>query len=239
MGASNAIWNTEGTTKREAVREMFGQIAPRYDLLNSLISFKRHHRWRAHATSLLSLKPGGKALDVCCGTGDFQKPLRDAVGASGVVIGLDFSAPMLEVGKKKGVPSDALILADACRIPISSSAFDGVSVGWGIRNVPDIDLAHREIARVLQPGGRFVSVDMAIPRNGFIRLMSRFVGGAIMPALGSLFGFRDAYTYLPKSTEKFWTREQLAESMTRAGFKDCGWRDLMFGNVCVHWGTKA
>ena len=239
MGASNAIWNTEGSAKREAVREMFGRIAPRYDLINSLMSFHRHGRWRALATSLLQLKPGDRALDVCCGTGDFQKPLRQVVTESGTVIGLDFSAPMLEIGKKKGVPADSLILADACRLPIASDAFDGVSVGWGIRNVPDIDMAHREIARVLRPGGRFVSLDMAIPRNAIVRLGSSFVCGTVMPALGSLFGFREAYTYLPKSTEKFSSRDQLIESMKRAGFKDCGWKDLMFGNVCVHWGTKA
>ena len=239
MGASNAIWNTEGTAKREAVREMFGRIAPKYDLINSLISFRRHKRWRTLATSLLQLKPGDRALDVCCGTGDFQKPLRSAVKDSGIVIGLDFSAPMLEVAQQKGMPADELLLADACNLPISSESFDGVSVGWGIRNVPDIDRAHREIARVLRKGGKFVSLDMAIPRNGFIRSISHAVTGTMMPGIGSLFGFKDAYTYLPKSTEKFMSRDQLVESMQHAGFADCGWRDLMFGNVCMHWGTKA
>lgn len=239
MGASNAIWNTEGAAKREAVREMFGRIAPRYDLINSLISFRSHRRWRALATSLLQLKPGDRALDVCCGTGDFQKPLRQAVTESGTVIGLDFSAPMLQIGLQKAVPADALLLADACRLPIASSAFDGVTVGWGIRNVPDIDQAHREIARVLKSGGKFVSLDMAVPKNALMRAGSRVFTAKIMPVIGSLFGFKDAYTYLPKSTEKFMTRDELVDSMKRAGFKDCGWKDLMFGNVCLHWGTKS
>jgi demethylmenaquinone methyltransferase/2-methoxy-6-polyprenyl-1,4-benzoquinol methylase len=239
MGASNAIWNTEGTAKRDAVRDMFGRIAPRYDLLNTLLSFRLHHRWRAYATSLLKLRPGDKALDVCSGTGDFVEPLRKAVGVKGVVVGLDFCAPMLEVGLKKGVPADGLVLADASNLPIASSVFDGVSVGWGMRNVPDIDLAHREIARVLKSGGRFVSLDMAVPRNGFVRGVSRFFSVGVIPRLGSMFGFKEAYTYLPKSTELFATREKLVDSMTRAGFKDCGWKDLMSGNVCLHWGTKA
>ena len=236
---SNAIWDAEGTAKREAVREMFGRIAPRYDLINSLISFRRHSRWRALATSLLQLKPGDRALDVCCGTGDFQKPLRKAVGTNGTIIGLDFSAPMLEIGQQKHVPADALLLADACRLPIASESFDGVTVGWGIRNVPDIDQAHREIARVLRPGGRFVSLDMAVPRNNLIRSVSHVVTNTMMPSIGSIFGFKDAYTYLPKSTDKFMSRNELIESMQRAGFKECRWKDLMFGNVCIHWGIKA
>jgi demethylmenaquinone methyltransferase/2-methoxy-6-polyprenyl-1,4-benzoquinol methylase len=239
MGTNNAIWNTEGAAKREAVREMFGKIAPRYDFINSLLSFRRHGQWRRYGTDMLQLKPGDRALDVCCGTGDFESPLRKAVTASGVIIGLDFSAPMLEIGQRKQVPADALILADACQLPVRSETFNGVSVGWGIRNVPDIDRAHREIARVLKPGGRFVSLDMAVPRNGFIRRVSHAVTGFAMPTIGSMFGFKDAYTYLPKSTEKFLTRDQLVSSMESAGFVDCGWKDFMFGNVCLHWGTKA
>ncbi len=239
MGAGNAIWNAEGATKREAVREMFGRIAPRYDLLNSFMSFRGHHRWRRSAVGKLQLQPGNKALDVCCGTGDFQMPLRRAVGTSGKVLGLDFSLPMLQVGQQKHVPADALLLADACRLPAASAAFDGVTVGWGIRNVPDIDQAHKEIARVLRNGGRFVSVDMAIPRNGFTRSIAKFMTGNFLPALGSLFGFKEAYTYLPKSTEKFLSREELVDSMQRAGFENCGWKDFMFGNICMHWGTKA
>jgi len=239
MGASNAIWNTEGAAKREAVRAMFGRIAPRYDLLNTLMSMRLHGRWRAYATSLLNLKPGDRALDVCSGTGDFLAPLREAVGPSGMVLGLDFCAPMLEVGQKKNVPADKLILADACRLPIASASVNGVTVGWGIRNVPDIDLAHREVVRVLKPGGRFVSLDMAVPRNAIVRFGSSIVCGKLLPALGSMFGLKEAYTYLPKSTEKFFSRDQLIDSMQRAGLKDCGYKDLIFGNVCLHWGTKA
>lgn len=239
MGASNAIWNTEGNAKREAVREMFGRIAPRYDLMNGLMSLRMHNRWRAYATSLLQLQPGDQALDICCGTGDFIQPLRKAVSSTGAVIGLDFCLPMLEIAGEKAVPTDALLLADACNLPIASSAFNGVTVGWGIRNVPDIDKAHLEIARVLRPGGRFVSLDTAIPRNPVIKGLSSIFCGKIVPAIGSLMGQRDAYTYLPKSTERFWSREMLVESMQRAGFVDCGYKDLMLGNICIHFGRKG
>lgn len=239
MAVGDAIWEAEGREKRAAVQAMFGRIAPSYDLLNSLISFRLHGRWRGYAASLLNLKPGDTALDVCCGTGDFVGPLRRLVGAQGSVVGLDFCAPMLAVARQKGVRADSLVLADACCLPVADGSVDGVTVGWGIRNVPDLDLAHREIARVLRPGGRFVSIDMASPRNGLVRRVSTWMFNTMVPRLGSLFGQREAYTYLPKSTQRFSTREELIDSMQRAGLVKCGWKDLMLGNVCVHWGERA
>ncbi len=233
-----AIWQAEGVQKRAAVRDMFGEIAPTYDLLNSLISFRLHHRWRAFAVRQLQLKPGGRALDVCCGTGDFMRPLRRAVTKSGEVFGVDFCLPMLEIAQKKGVPG-SVGLGDACRLPIQTATLDAVSVGWGIRNVPDIDQAHREIARVLKPSGWFVSLDMARPRNRMVRSVSEWMFNRLVPRLGSLFGKTQAYTYLPKSTQKFMSRDELSSSMTKAGFADVAHQDLFLGNVCVHWGRKA
>jgi demethylmenaquinone methyltransferase/2-methoxy-6-polyprenyl-1,4-benzoquinol methylase len=131
-----------------------------------------------------------------------------------------------------------LALADACVLPIRSDSFDGITVGWGIRNVPDIDAAHMEIARALKPGGRFVSLDMARPRNAAVRAVSEFVFNTLVPRLGSIFGKTEAYTYLPKSTQRFWTREQLEASMSRAGLVEVGHRDLFFGNICLHFGRK-
>jgi demethylmenaquinone methyltransferase/2-methoxy-6-polyprenyl-1,4-benzoquinol methylase len=235
--AEKTPWQAEGEEKREKVRQMFAEIAPRYDLVNSLMSFSRHRHWRAFAVSVLNLSQGDRALDVCSGTGDFIAPLRKAVGDPGSVAGLDFCLPMLEIAKKKGVPG-SLLEGDACRLPIRDASVNAVSVGWGIRNVPDIDAAHREMARVLKPGGRLVSVDMAKPRNPIVRLGSKLVGRGLLPLLGSIFGARKAYTYLPKSTEKFLSRQELRESMERAGLKDVRWKDFMFGNICIHWGTK-
>lgn len=176
-------------------------------------------------------------LDLCCGTGDFLSPLRQAVGPQGTLLGLDLSEQMLGVAEKKlGEP---LAQADACSLPVRNGTFDAVTVGWGIRNVPDQDQAHREIARVLRSGGRFVSVDMARPGSALMRAASEFLFHRAVPLLGAVFGKREAYTYLPKSTERFMDREQLAESMRRAGFVEVGWRDFMFGNICMHWGTKS
>lgn len=216
---------------------MFANIAPTYDLLNSLLSMRLHHRWRSFAVGRLDLKPGGTAIDVCSGTGDFMRPLRRAVGATGHVVGLDFCLPMLEFARRKGAQGH-LGLGDACRLPVASESADGASVGWGIRNVPDVDEAHREMFRILRHGGRFVSLDMAQPRNRLVRSVSRWVCGRFIPGLGSLFGKSRAYTYLPKSTERFMSRDELAASMRRAGFQDIGSKDLFLGNICVHWGTK-
>lgn len=234
---SEAVWQAEGGQKRAAVQQMFADIAPTYDLLNSLMCFRLHHRWRRFAVSRLQLKSGARALDVCCGTGDFMRPLREAVGPAGTVAGVDFCLPMLSMAQKKAIPG-GLALGDACSLPVQGSQFDAVSVGWGIRNVPDIDAAHRELFRVLKPGGRFVSLDMARPRNPLFRAASEWTFHTLVPFLGRLFGKTEAYTYLPKSTERFKSREDLAASMTSAGFTEVGHRDLFFGNICVHWGRK-
>lgn len=235
--AANQPWNTEGREKRAAVQDMFAQIAPRYDLINGLMSFSQHHRWRRAAVESLRLQPGGRALDVCCGTGDFILPLAQKVGPKGVVLGLDFCLPMLELAQPKVEPS-SVGLGDACQLPVLSESVNAVSVGWGIRNVPDIDQAHREAFRVLKSGGRFVSVDMAKPKNKLLRSLSTFAFNTMVPFLGALFRRKTAYAYLPKSTEKFMGREQLSESMRKAGFVDITTRDFMLGNICMHAGKK-
>lgn len=229
------IWLAQGSEKRAAVRDMFDGIAPSYDLLNSILSLRLHRRWRAFAVRLLDLEKGDRALDLCCGTGDFMTPLEKKLGAD-KVLGLDFSIPMLKIAKKKR--HVRLAAGDACRLPVRSASLDAVTVGWGIRNVPEPDRAHEEISRVLKPGGRFISLDMARPRNPVLGAISRVIFGGVIPLIGGLFGKRKAYTYLPQSTRRFLSREELCESMRRAGFVDVGWRDMFFGNICLHWGRR-
>lgn len=234
--AHSPIWQTDGADKREAVRRMFGDIAPHYDLVNFLMSLSMHGRWRRAAVATLDLHEGDAALDVCCGTGDFMSELRRAVGTQGRVFGVDFCRPMLEVARSKGV--GPVGLGDACELPIRSETVDAVTVGWGIRNVADIDKAHSEIHRVLKPGGRFASIDMARPRNRWMRGICETVCWKIVPWLGSVIGRCEAYTYLSESTRRFWTREELKSSMERAGLSEVGFRDLCFGNICIHYGKK-
>ena len=158
-------------------------------------------------------------------------------GRVGVLAPSDrLSTPPLPLPRGRG--SD-LALGDACRLPLASSTFDAVSVGWGLRNVPDLDAALHEAARVLRTQGRFVSLDMARPRNSLVRWTAEFSLRRVLPLLGRLLGLKeDAYAYLPESTLRFASRETLAAAMERAGFVDVAHRDLMLGNLCVHWGRK-
>jgi demethylmenaquinone methyltransferase/2-methoxy-6-polyprenyl-1,4-benzoquinol methylase len=234
--ADKAPWEAQGNEKRETVRRLFAEIAPSYDFLNGVMSLSLHHRWRRAAVRKLGLKPGDLALDLCCGTGDFMRPLRQAVGPDGVVFGLDFCEPMLQIAARKNLGS--LAIADACVLPVSDAKASSVTVGWGIRNVSDIDQVHREIARVLKPGGRFASLDMAKPRNRLVRWVAGKFLTTGLPLLGGLFRQKAAYAYLPQSTERFWSREELSASMERAGLVRVGWKDYLFGNVCLHWGEK-
>jgi demethylmenaquinone methyltransferase/2-methoxy-6-polyprenyl-1,4-benzoquinol methylase len=236
---SKPLWMTEGDEKRARVKGMFAQLASRYDLLNSLFCFRLHYRWRTIAVEKLCLQAGDQVVDVCSGTGSFIAPLFEKVGVKGTVLALDFCVPMLQIAFRRESARARFAAADALALPVASGSFDGFSVGWGIRNIVDIDAAHREAYRVLKPEKRFVSVDMAQPRNAAIRWISRMLFATVVPMIAGLFGHGAAYMYLPKSTEKFKSREELAESMQRAGFSQVEWQDLMFGNVCVHWGLKV
>lgn len=230
--ASRPPWELSGDAKRERVRSLFAAITPTYDLMNSVMSLRLHHRWRRAAVRLLHLEPGARVLDLCCGTGDFAFPLRRAVGAGGVVVGLDFAEPMLKRARAKGAPMTPA-LGDACAVPFADASFDAVAVGWGLRNVPDLDACLVEAHRVLKPGGRLVSVDMALPTAAVPRAFALLVHRALIPALGFLVGNREAYTYLPRSTERFDSPEALAERMERHGFRNPVVRRLFMGNIAI------
>jgi demethylmenaquinone methyltransferase / 2-methoxy-6-polyprenyl-1,4-benzoquinol methylase len=234
--ASTPIWEAQGHEKRVAVQGMFAEIAPTYDVANRVMSMSRHHQWRAFAASRLELKKGDSVLDLCCGTGDFLLTLRPMVGETGHLVGIDFCLPMLQRASDKD--NAQLSTGDACKLPVQSAKFDGVTVGWGIRNVPDIDEAHREIFRVLKQGGRFVSVDTAVPTSKLVRWGSRFLCRNMLSTVGAILKNKTAYRYLNESTDRFKSREELAASMRSAGFDQVQFKNLMFGNICVHWGTK-
>jgi demethylmenaquinone methyltransferase / 2-methoxy-6-polyprenyl-1,4-benzoquinol methylase len=216
---------------------MFNEVAPSYDKANSLLSFSLHHRWRQEAVRLIELKNGQTVIDLCCGTGDFLPQLRRVVGPDGKLLGLDFCQPMLVQSREKDSKS-TLGLADACALPVQSNSVDAITVGWGIRNVPDIDQAHTEIYRALRPSGKFVSLDCAMPTGSLSKYLTKLTRKRLVVAIGSFFGLKKAYQYLEESTTRFRTREELADSMRRAGFTNVRHKDLMLGNICIHWGTK-
>ncbi|MCX7799245.1 MAG: ubiquinone/menaquinone biosynthesis methyltransferase [Fimbriimonadales bacterium] len=235
-GLQRAPWEAEGAAKRQVVREIFAAIAPRYDLMNSLMSLARHRRWREEAVRRLRLRGGETVLDLCCGTGDFMAPLLRAVGPRGRVVGADFCPPMLQRARNKGFGH--LAVGDACRLPFRDGSFQAATVGWGLRNVADLRAALTEVARVLAPGGRFVSVDTAPAKGALGRWVSGFAFRRVVPLVGALFGYGREYAYLPESTERFLSPEQLAEEFRIAGFEDVWIVRRMLGHVAMVGGTR-
>ena len=221
---------------------MFDAIAPRYDLLNSVLSVRLHHHWRRVAAAQTRLSPGDRALDVCTGTGDLALELARRVGRSGQVIGGDFSLPMLRLGAEKAARRGGIVrmaLADAQRLPFSDNLFDAATVAFGIRNVTDIEQGIREMARVVRPGGRVVLLEFSQPTNPVFAALYRWYSFTVLPFLGGLIsGRRSAYEYLPSSVRAFHSREALTQVMSQAGLRDITVTNLTFGTVAIHCGVK-
>jgi demethylmenaquinone methyltransferase/2-methoxy-6-polyprenyl-1,4-benzoquinol methylase len=229
--------------KRTYILDLFARVAPRYDLLNSLLSLGVHYYWREKAARVARLQPGDTALDVCTGTADLAIRLARDVGDGGKVVGADFCEPMLRLGQRK-VSKQAngqrvtLVLADAVQLPFAPNSFEAVTVAFGIRNVVDIRQAFAEMWRVLKPGGRAVCLEFSLPRNRIFRELYSFYFYCLVPWMGGLLSHRDAYSYLPASVRRFPEREVLAQIMREAGFAEVTWQELTFGIVCIHSGVK-
>ena len=226
--------------KSAYVRSLFDRIAPRYDLLNSVLSAGIHHSWRVFATRCAALDAGDSVLDVCTGTGDWAVLARQAVGAGGRVVALDFSMPMMRSGDAKFESAGVnRTQADAARLPFASGTFDAVTIAFGIRNVAEVDQAFREMARVLKPGGRIVCLEFSEPKGGALRSLYGLYSRTALPKIGNLIsGSSEAYTYLPESVARFRSRAELAADMRQAGLTDVRHVDLTMGIVCVHVGVK-
>jgi demethylmenaquinone methyltransferase / 2-methoxy-6-polyprenyl-1,4-benzoquinol methylase len=222
------------------VRDMFTAIAPRYDFLNHLLSLNIDRSWRRTAVQRLGweAKPDGTYLDLCAGTLDLAAELARRDGFRGRVIGADFAVPMLARGRDKA-PRTVPVAADALALPFPSARFDGALVGFGVRNVADLDRALREAARVLKPGARFVVLEFATPRFAPLRAMYLFYFRKILPAIGRVVSkHREAYTYLPESVLAFPEPEALAERLLAAGFSRVGFERLTGGICTVHYATR-
>jgi demethylmenaquinone methyltransferase / 2-methoxy-6-polyprenyl-1,4-benzoquinol methylase len=230
-----------GAEKRAYVRDMFTAIAPRYDLLNHVLSLNVDRRWRRRAVDLLGWerRPGGLYLDVCAGTLDLAAELGNRAGFSGRVIGADFVKPMLELGrgKSKAVRS---VAADALELPFADGSFDGATVGFGVRNLMDLSRGLGEAARVLRPGARLVVLEFTTPRWQPLRAAYLFYFRSLLPRIGRLVSrHRSAYEYLPASVLAFPEPPALAALLSDAGFAQVSYR-LLFGGICaVHVGTRA
>jgi demethylmenaquinone methyltransferase / 2-methoxy-6-polyprenyl-1,4-benzoquinol methylase len=227
--------------KRQYVRQIFSEIAPRYDLLNHLLSFNIDRSWRRRAIRQLGWerRPGGAYLDLCAGTLDVGALLARQPGFRGSTISVDFAEPMLRAGKGKA-PSDVVapVLGDALSLPLGDGTVDGAIVAFGIRNVADLDAGLEEVHRVLAPGGRFVILEFSTPRLAIVRAVYHAYFHRVLPAIGRVVsGQPTAYTYLPQSVGEFPAASELAERMRRVGFTDVRWDSLTMGIAAVHVGT--
>jgi demethylmenaquinone methyltransferase / 2-methoxy-6-polyprenyl-1,4-benzoquinol methylase len=219
---------TSGTLAPAAVEAMFDRISPVYDAMNRLMTAGLDRRWRRLAAEAV-VAAGDEVLDACCGTGDLALA---AERAGGRVTGLDFSERMLERARRKS-GSVSWVRGDVMALPFEDGRFDAATVGFGIRNVADLEGGLRELARVLRPGGRLACLEITRPR-GVLRPFFRLWFDGLVPLAGKLLPGGAAYTYLPASVRRFPGPEDLAAIMRRAGFADVEWRLFGGGIVALH-----
>ena len=220
-----------GTLAPEGVRTMFDRIAPVYDAMNRLMTAGLDQRWRRLTVEAV-VRPGDRVLDACCGTGDLAIASHRA-GAD--VTGLDFSAEMLERARRKE-PAVAWVQGDALSLPFADGSFDAATVGFGVRNLSDLEGGLRELRRVLREGGRVGVLEITRPR-GVLRHFYGLWFDRIVPVLGKLLPGGAAYTYLPASVRRFPGPEELAALMGEAGFTEARFRLFAGGIVVLHTGV--
>jgi len=224
------------TLQPDQVREMFDRISPAYDRMNRVMSAGMDGAWRSRAVRCAGLAPGGSAIDVCCGTGDMAIELLDAVSTRGRVVGLDFSERMIEAARAKSSQVE-WVCGDALALPFADGEFDAATVGFGVRNLPDIERGFREMARVVRGGGRVVCLELTEPPR-LVAPFARLWTDRAVPLLGRLIAREtDAYRYLPASVHRFPPADELAEIMRAAGLERVAYKRLSGGAVALHAGT--
>ena len=229
-------WDTEGLllgdAKRAAVQDMFDQIAPRYDLVNRIMTFRLDVRWRKVALRALGLAPGSVVLDLASGTGDM---CIDLARADLVPISIDLSYGMLHAGRS----SAPRVQADILRLPVPDGSVDGVTCGFALRNLVDLDTFFRELHRVVRPNGRISLLDVGVPHNPLVRFGNGIYFGRIVPLIGGLLSDRAAYRYLPKSVAYLPEPATLVAMLESAGFEHVVHRQLSGGLTQLLHATRS
>ena len=227
-----------GRVSGDNIRDIFTRIAPRYDLMNRLMTGSQDRRWRKEVIRHACLSPQARLLDLGAGTGDLAcEALRQHPECH--PLASDFTLAMMRAGKKRLNAPREWAAADALCLPFPSNSFDAIVSGFLLRNVVDLPLALSEQNRVLKPGGWWVSLDTTRPRRSLLSPFIFFYMHRIIPLLGWLLTRQvDAYTYLPDSSEKFLRAEELAAHLAAAGFRQVGFHRLNFGTIAIHWGQK-
>lgn len=229
-----------GDAKRAYVREVFDSIAPRYDLLNRVLSLGVDRGWRKRAVELLGWQqvPTGLYLDLCAGTLDLAAELAGREEFGGRVVGADFVPAMLRRGRDKA-PAVAPVAADALRLPFGDGGFDGAMVGFGVRNLMDLDAGLREAARVLRPAARLVVLEFSTPSRQPLRGLYLAYFRRVLPLIGRLVSkHRSAYDWLPASVLSFPGPAELAERLEAAGFEQARWETRWGGIVALHTAVR-
>lgn len=232
-----------GTDREDQVQRIFSEIAPRYDLLNHVLSLNIDRAWRRRAVDLLDWEraPDGTFLDACAGTYDLSLELSRRPAFRGRVVASDFAQPMLVTGAPKlaGTPIRP-VCGDSLRLPFPDASFDGATVGFGVRNLSDLQRGLSELHRVLRPGARLVVLEFTTPPNALVRAGYHFYFHRILPVVGRVVsGHPWAYTYLPESVKEFPGPEAFEALFSRVGFASTGRRLLSFGIAAIHWGAKG
>ena len=233
-----------GKERAQYVQSMFTRIAPRYDLMNRLMTGGQDIFWRREVIRRAGLPPDGKLLDLGAGTGDLaREALRQRPHVE--VTAADFTLEMMRVGRQRmqeqatAATVRTWAAADALRLPFVSEYFDAVVSGYLLRNVIDVHASLLEQWRVLKPGGWLVALDTTRPGRSLLTPLINLHMHTVIPRLGELLtGQAEAYNYLPETTQNFLQAEQLAERLTAAGFQQVGFRRFMFGTMAIHWGKK-
>jgi len=230
-------------SKEQRVHGVFEKIYENYDQMNSVISFQQHIKWRNDTMKKMDVKNGAKALDVCCGTADWTIALAEAAGKDGEVVGLDFSKNMLKIGEEKlqarNLDQATLIHGNAMELPFEDNSFDYVTIGFGLRNVPDYNQVLREMYRVLKPGGMAVCLETSQPTLPGFKQAYRLYFRFIMPMFGKLFAKSyDEYSWLQESAKDFPGMKELAKMFSEAGFINVEYKPYSGGVAAVHIGRK-